>query len=121
MQCVQSDEKTMAIGLQSLIQVLGAIPGPIIVGYFIDKSCLTWNSLSNDDSDTRSCELFSNFQFALGISLFCVTAKACSLFFILTAAFIEKQNSASNNFVWFTEHKETYQVTEMNDKLTSRS
>ena len=33
----------MAIGLQSIIaRLIGGIPGPIMFGYFIDRTCLYW-------------------------------------------------------------------------------
>ena len=38
-------QRSYALGLQmDLVRVLGAIPGPIVMGRLIDKSCILWNT-----------------------------------------------------------------------------
>ena len=38
-------QRSYALGLQmGLIRVLGAIPGPIVFGILIDKTCILWNT-----------------------------------------------------------------------------
>ena len=40
---VRDHERSMAIGLQSvIIRLIGSIPGPVLFGYFIDRTCLLW-------------------------------------------------------------------------------
>ena len=42
---VGEDERSLAIGLQNiLIRLLGSIPGPVMFGYFIDRTCILWDS-----------------------------------------------------------------------------
>ena len=41
---VKPEEKSMAVGLQTILaRLIGGIPGPIIYGYFIDKTCILWD------------------------------------------------------------------------------
>ena len=41
---VQPRERSLAIGLQSCLwKLLGAIPGPIVFGRFLDSTCLVWD------------------------------------------------------------------------------
>ena len=42
---VREHERSMAIGLQSvIIRLIGSIPGPVLFGYFIDRTCLLWET-----------------------------------------------------------------------------
>ena len=41
---VGDEERSLAIGLQNIvIRLLGSIPGPVMFGYFIDRTCLLWD------------------------------------------------------------------------------
>ena len=38
-------QRSYALGMQmDLVRVLGAIPGPIVFGALLDKTCILWNS-----------------------------------------------------------------------------
>ena len=51
---VREHERSMALGLQSVvIRLIGSIPGPVLFGYFIDRTCILWD---------KSCGKISNFQ-----------------------------------------------------------
>ena len=44
MRSVPERERSLAIGLRLFIsQLAGNIPGPIVLGYFIDRICLVWD------------------------------------------------------------------------------
>ena len=43
--CVPVDQRSYAIALQwDLIRLLGTIPGPILFGHLIDKTCVLWDN-----------------------------------------------------------------------------
>lgn len=42
--CVADEQRTLALGLQSIIfRVIGNVPGPIVFGVIFDISCVFWN------------------------------------------------------------------------------
>ena len=42
---VGDEERSLAIGLQNIvIRLLGSIPGPVMFGFFIDKTCDLWDT-----------------------------------------------------------------------------
>ena len=43
MRAVREEERSLALGLQSIIlRCVGSIPGPILFGVFMDKACSLW-------------------------------------------------------------------------------
>ena len=45
LRAVEESERSLAVGLQTCImRVAGGIPGPIAFGYFLDKTCILWDS-----------------------------------------------------------------------------
>ena len=56
--CVADEQRTLALGLQSLLfRAFGSIPGPIVFGAIIDSACLFWQF----DCDHRgNCWVYNN-------------------------------------------------------------
>ena len=56
--CVADEQRTLALGLQSLLfKAFGSIPGPIVFGAIIDSACLFWQF----DCDRRgNCWVYDN-------------------------------------------------------------
>nr|XP_040570830.1 solute carrier organic anion transporter family member 4A1-like [Lepeophtheirus salmonis] len=49
--------RSLSLGLQTiLVRGFGTVPGPIIFGLILDKSCLLWN-----DRDSGNCLLYDNY------------------------------------------------------------
>ena len=96
---VGDEERSLAIGLQNIvIRLLGSIPGPVMFGYFIDRTCLLWdigcgesyqpewdrqfsNVLSIVTEGPGSCLLYDNYQFSVFMCSCVIVAKAVSLIF----------------------------------------
>ncbi|XP_055022096.1 solute carrier organic anion transporter family member 4A1 [Boleophthalmus pectinirostris] len=58
LRCVTEKQKSFALGIQwILVRTLGAIPGPIIFGFMVDRSCLLWQ---NKCGEQGSCFLYKN-------------------------------------------------------------
>lgn len=46
--CVPDNQRTYALGLQWLfLCMFGSMPGPVIFGAFIDKTCILWEETCN--------------------------------------------------------------------------
>ena len=56
--CVADEQRTLALGLQSLLfRAFGSIPGPIVFGVIIDSACLFWQF----ECDRRgNCWVYNN-------------------------------------------------------------
>ncbi|XP_030829905.1 solute carrier organic anion transporter family member 4A1-like [Strongylocentrotus purpuratus] len=81
--CVPHSQRTFALGLQSLLySALGTIPGPVVLGLLIDKSCLLWED-SCDGS--RTCWLYQNSELSLVFFFITLLAKVGGLIFLLGA------------------------------------
>ena len=54
--CIEDGQKSMAFGLRAqLTRLFGSIPGPIIFGMFIDKTCLHWGQSCDGQG---SCDIY---------------------------------------------------------------
>jgi len=97
LRCVSEDEKSLALGLQSnIIRLVGSIPGPIVFGYILDRTCLLWDS-SCDGSG--SCLLYDKYQMATSILTICMLGKLASLGFYILGWFASKKSSRPDVYV----------------------
>jgi len=88
---VKMEHRSMAIGLQSIIaRLIGGIPGPIMFGYFIDRTCLYWRQ--TDDSSNGSCLVYDNTAFATFLTSVSVTIKTVASIFYLLSLFASKRS-----------------------------
>ncbi|XP_071502460.1 solute carrier organic anion transporter family member 4A1-like [Diadema antillarum] len=89
--CVPHSQRTFALGLQSLMySALGTVPSPIIVGFFIDKSCLVWEEGCDG---SKTCWLYQNADLARVFLLLALLSNAAALLFLLGALFSYKTPS----------------------------
>ncbi|KAK7502755.1 hypothetical protein BaRGS_00006005 [Batillaria attramentaria] len=62
---VDPDLRPFALGFQwMLIRLLGTIPGPPVVGYVLDQTCLIWNAAPDG---SEFCAMYSKSQMSDGI------------------------------------------------------
>jgi len=79
LRCVLEHEKSLGLGLQSIIlRLIGSIPGPVCFGYFLDKACILWDS---NCAEKGSCVLYNNHQMSVSILGICVMGKVASATF----------------------------------------
>ncbi|XP_071477935.1 solute carrier organic anion transporter family member 4A1-like [Diadema antillarum] len=84
LRCVAPSQRTFALGVQSVIyRCLGSIPGPIIFGSLIDRTCLIWEEEECDDS--RTCWLYNNADFSRYTLIMLQSAKGLSILCIILA------------------------------------
>ncbi|XP_019635190.1 PREDICTED: solute carrier organic anion transporter family member 4C1-like [Branchiostoma belcheri] len=71
LRCVPEHQASFAFGLQWMfIRLLGSVPGPILMGAAIDRTCLLWQGdVSSDDtcdvSDRGACWVYENSTMSL--------------------------------------------------------
>jgi len=60
----------------------GGLPGPVLFGFAIDRSCLLWEK--NCDGSTGSCLYYDNHEMAWLMFAVCISCKAlCTVFGLL--------------------------------------
>lgn len=64
--CVPDNERAYALGIQWIVlTLLGAIPGPVLFGIFIDKSCGLWESTCHGQGN---CLVYDNEQLSYSLA-----------------------------------------------------
>ncbi|XP_072038989.1 solute carrier organic anion transporter family member 4A1-like [Amphiura filiformis] len=82
LRCVSNSQRTFALGLQSLLyRGLGTVPGPVIFGAIIDKTCLVWEE---DECDgARTCWMYDNADLSLYSFLMLAALRILSIIFLI--------------------------------------
>ena len=109
LKCVKEDQKSLALGLKRIIVgLLGSLPGPILLGYFIEQTCIFWMNGKNvynvnypfisfhilDKSDGGSCLLYDNYKFGVIICCCCIIAKFISIMFYFASIVLRNKKSS---------------------------
>lgn len=97
MRCVPDNERAYALGVQWIfVTLLGAMPGPVLFGIFIDKTCDLWQTTCKGRG---SCLVYDNkilsYELAGAILLFQVLAAVS--YFISWRTFKPAENSVITN------------------------
>ena len=107
---VEPIQRSLALGLQTLlIRGLGTVPGPIIFGYLIDRTCLMWQNMLDNPEDAEalsaiskngSCRLYDNTTMSRNIMAISIGWKTMStLFMTLALYFSTKSEQTLSNEV----------------------
>jgi hypothetical protein len=68
LESIGPDNQSFALGIRSLLtKLFGNIPGPIVFASVVDRSCVQWTQRAFTGSKT--CRLYDNRLFSLGLSL----------------------------------------------------
>lgn len=71
--CVPESQRSFSLGLQWLfLRLLGNVPGPIIMGLIIDRSCVLWSVKCNI---RNNCWIYNNQQMRQLILIIGITFK----------------------------------------------
>ena len=81
--CVPDNERAYALGVQWIVlTLLGAIPGPVLFGIFIDKTCDLWETTCHGQGN---CLVYNNkklsYRLAAAIFVFEGTCLEVHVFF----------------------------------------
>lgn len=89
LRCVPSSQRSFSLGINWVfVRLLGAIPGPIIFGTVIDKSCVLWNE---DGCGHRgACWTYDNPKMALLFIAIGTTCKVITIIALVAAHFLYK-------------------------------
>ncbi|KAK3092473.1 hypothetical protein FSP39_003277 [Pinctada imbricata] len=93
LRCVEEQDKPFALGIQWMFyRLLGTIPGPVLVGWVIDRSCLLWAGGSCGSSGF--CQLYSHSQMSIGImTWWVVVSLVASLLFFISSCFATRSDN----------------------------
>merc|ERR1712029_275147 len=103
LRAVEPMHKSLALGIESIIlRLTGTIPGPVLFGYLIDKTCLLNGKLGN-------CLMYNNDDMAVNLTIVFVVFKILAVAFFALALFFShrshipeepadlQENDATNN------------------------
>ncbi|EDV22668.1 uncharacterized protein TRIADDRAFT_11569, partial [Trichoplax adhaerens] len=83
LRCVPESQRSFSLGVQWLfLRLLGNVPGPIIMGSIIDRSCILWSVTCNQ---RNNCWLYNNQQMSRLILILGITFKISTTIFYLIA------------------------------------
>ncbi|XP_058500186.1 solute carrier organic anion transporter family member 4A1 isoform X1 [Solea solea] len=86
LRCVPDSQKSFALGIQSILfRLLGTIPGPIVFGSLIDKSCILWQDHS---SELGSCYLYENSAMSRRCFTASIVVRILSIAFYMLASIL---------------------------------
>jgi len=89
-------KRPLAIGVKFiLVRILGSIPGPILYGHFLDKTCIVWNT---ECGETGSCKLYNNQLLSQNFFWLCFAIKLIALLLFIAALFVYKKPTKNNAF-----------------------
>lgn len=87
--CVPDSQKSFALSIEFFfVQLIGTIPGPLLIGYFIDTSCLLWNE---ECGERKFCWLYDNASMTYWIGgLACLLRTAATVFSFVAWYYLRK-------------------------------
>ncbi|XP_048732891.2 solute carrier organic anion transporter family member 4A1-like [Ostrea edulis] len=81
--CVPDNQRSLALGIQLLVgRLLGTTPGPVLLGYIIDKSCTIWQE---ECGEKGSCWTYDKHDLGMRIMIWWLVLKAMGVIFFYTA------------------------------------
>ena len=99
---VEPIQRSLALGLQTLlIRGLGTVPGPIVFGYLIDRTCLMWQNMLDNPEDAEtlsviskngSCRLYDNTTMSRNIMAISIGWKTMSTLFMSLALYFSTES-----------------------------
>ncbi|XP_069748469.1 solute carrier organic anion transporter family member 4C1-like isoform X2 [Narcine bancroftii] len=89
LRCVPDNQRSFSLGIDWVfVRLLGAIPGPIIFGTVIDKSCVLWDV--DDCGNQGACWTYDNPKMAILLIAIGAACKVISIITIAAAYFLYK-------------------------------
>jgi len=91
LRAVEHEQRSLALGVQSIInRLLGSIPGPVFLGFIVDRACLYWQS--SCDEGSSSCLVYNNSQMAMTLLGTVFAVKTISVLFYTLGVFASKRS-----------------------------
>ncbi|XP_077560543.1 solute carrier organic anion transporter family member 4A1-like [Haemaphysalis longicornis] len=91
---LDEDIKSTGIGLNYVaIRIFGTIPGPMMFGHLIDRSCILWQtSCSGEDG---SCAIYDNSVMGMNLFRLVISVKSASIFFFFCASLTSRTQAST--------------------------
>ncbi|KAH6932351.1 hypothetical protein HPB50_004880 [Hyalomma asiaticum] len=92
---LDEDIKSTGIGVNYVaIRLLGTIPGPILFGHLIDRSCILWEGTCSGGSG--ACAIYENSAMGMNLFRIMLSVKSASIVFFFCASLSSKTESLSS-------------------------
>ena len=81
---MERSQRSLSLGLQTiLLRGFGTVPGPIVFGFLMDRTCVLWRQNSDCDAeDQGACLIYNNREMSLFVlSILMVWRLVGALFF----------------------------------------
>ncbi|XP_054934387.1 solute carrier organic anion transporter family member 4A1-like [Dermacentor andersoni] len=92
---LDEDIKSTGIGVNYVaIRLLGTIPGPIVFGHLIDRSCFLWQGTCGGGSG--ACAVYENSAMGMNLFRIMLSVKSASIVFFFCASLSSKTESISS-------------------------
>ncbi|KAH7960969.1 hypothetical protein HPB49_025482 [Dermacentor silvarum] len=92
---LDEDIKSTGIGVNYVaIRLLGTIPGPILFGHLIDRSCILWQGTCG--GGTGACAVYENSAMGMNLFRIMLSVKSASIVFFFCASLSSKTESIAS-------------------------
>ncbi|XP_049271121.1 solute carrier organic anion transporter family member 4A1-like [Rhipicephalus sanguineus] len=96
LRALDEDIKSTGIGVNYVaIRILGTIPGPILFGHLIDRSCVLWEGTCSGGSG--ACALYENSAMGMNLFRIMLSVKSASIVFFFCASLSMRTKSLSSS------------------------
>ncbi|XP_037514749.2 solute carrier organic anion transporter family member 4A1-like [Rhipicephalus sanguineus] len=96
LRALDEDIKSTGIGVNYVaIRILGTIPGPILFGHLIDRSCVLWEGTCSGGSG--ACAIYENSAMGMNLFRIMLSVKSASIVFFFCASISIKTQSLSSS------------------------
>ncbi|CAE1324228.1 SLCO4A [Acanthosepion pharaonis] len=89
LRCVPDNHRTFGVGLANFIsRIFGTLPGPLLFGFAIDKSCMVWKKSSC--AEELSCWIYKDRTLSRNFFILVVVVRTFSILFMVLANYLYK-------------------------------
>nr|XP_037279771.1 solute carrier organic anion transporter family member 4C1-like [Rhipicephalus microplus] len=86
---LEEDIKSTGIGVNYvLMRIFGTIPGPIVFGHLIDRSCILWQTTCS--GGTGACAIYENGEMGVNLFRVMIVVKSAAIMFFFCASLSTK-------------------------------
>ena len=89
---MEPEDKSIALGFQTLIaRSLGTVPGPIVLGYVIDQTCILWSMDLDCMNAKGSCRVYDNTYMSHSVIIMLLIWRILAAVFFMCALHFSKK------------------------------
>ncbi|KAH8023839.1 hypothetical protein HPB51_018058 [Rhipicephalus microplus] len=95
---LEEDIKSTGIGVNYvLMRIFGTIPGPIVFGHLIDRSCILWQTTCS--GGTGACAIYENGEMGVNLFRVMIVVKSAAIMFFFCASLSTKAEASRKSIL----------------------